>query len=93
MEQTQSRYDTIVLQDGREVIDLTPSLEGNLAIVHLSVIKRLARVLPQANLQDLKARTYDLIETSQSIEAFFAVLEDEVAFHHTVNLIERFKIK
>ena len=66
---------------------LVPSLEGELAIVHLSVIQRLASLLPKANAsQIIENFSYRLRDVS-TMEEFVALLEDELAFQKTVNVI------
>lgn len=70
-----------------EVMNLVPTLEGELAIVNLSVIQRLARLLPSANFRDISLSMVLAIEKTESMKEYVALLEDELAFHTTVNLI------
>ncbi len=77
----------IVLPNGQEVLNLTPTLEGQLAIVHLAVIQRLAKLLPTTNFENYKFDFLEGLSRVQDLPTFVGVMADEVAFHNTVNLI------
>lgn len=79
---------------GKDVMVLVPEIEGDLALVHFSVLARLAKLLPKANMREIiknfRNKLYET-ETSEviTLDAYVAVLEAELAFHKSVNLITR----
>jgi hypothetical protein len=70
-----------------EVPSFVPELTGQLAIVHLSVLQRLAALLPKASLETIKTRIANDIYRCPNIEAIITVLENELAFQTSVNQI------
>jgi len=75
----------------QEVTNLVPNIEGELAIVSLPVLKRLAALLPEANFHDIKAKVMNSVSNTENMPDMTAVLEDELTFHKTVNLIRTIK--
>ena len=73
--------------DGQQVLVLTPDYERPLAIVDLAVIKRLASYLPKANLYDIRMAFISELQNVDSISEYVKVIEEELAFHKSVNLI------
>jgi len=70
------------------VTNLVPSLEGELAIVNLSVIQRLANLLPKADYPTIRAdMLYALEFRTHKLEDMITLFEEELAFHKTVNVI------
>lgn len=63
-----------------EVPSFVPELTGQLAIVHLSVLQRLAALLPKDNLETIKTRIANDIFRCPNIEAIITILENELAF-------------
>lgn len=77
----------VALPNGKEAINLAPESNSQLAIVHLAVVKRLARLLPKADFAEIRDQfIYDL-QASDSLEAMVDIARSEVEFHETVNLI------
>ena len=72
---------------GEQVMDLTPDYERPLALVDLDVLKRLTKLLPTANIYDIKHDMMSKLSDVQSIEEYVVILSEELAFHTTVNLI------
>jgi hypothetical protein len=84
----------VELPDGKTAINMSPESTQQLAIVNLSVIKRLTALLPLASPQDIIGSFQDKLEDLQKtypsrtmLEDFINLMEDEVAFHRSVNLI------
>ncbi len=75
---------------GRTAISFVPEDSKDLAIVHLSVIKRLADLLPKANLREIKIIFKEKVEDTQNMIQFVNVLSEELAFHESVNLIKEY---
>ena len=84
---------TKVMNNGKEVeaVNLTPTFEGQLAIVHLDVIKRLASMLPSVSFHDIRASILRRIERTPNLEDLIDLMESEMAFHTSVNLINTFE--
>jgi hypothetical protein len=70
-----------------EVPSFVPELTGQLAIVHLSVLQRLAALLPKASFSTIKNRVSDDILMTKNIDELIMVLENELAFQTSVNQI------
>lgn len=79
--------EVVNLENGTQAINMTPSLEGSLALVHLSVIKRLIANLPVGTLEDTKTKITDRIFSAISLDEVLTVLEEELAFQRTVNVV------
>lgn len=75
--------------NGKEVeaLNLTPQSDNGLAIVDFTVLRRLTDLLPKANLFDIKQAFIDKIREKTTLNEFVLLLEEEMAFHKTVNLI------
>jgi hypothetical protein len=71
-----------------EVPSFVPELTGQLAIVHLSVLQRLAALLPNASFSTIKNRVSDDILMTKNIDELIMVLENELAFQTSVNQIK-----
>ena len=78
-----------IIQNGVElqVPSFVPELTGQLAIVHLSVLQRLAALLPKASFGTIKNRVSDDILMTKNIDELIMVLENELAFQTSVNQI------
>jgi hypothetical protein len=74
--------------NGAQVADLTPSHERPLALVDLEVLGKLTDLLKTADLFSIKRALKILIDDTNSIEKYVSILDSEVAFHKTVNLIQ-----
>ena len=68
-------------------LNLVPDLEGQLAIVHLDVIQRLAAMLPKSNFRDIKRRFIEALDMSMNLDEFISCLEAELKFQVSVNRI------
>jgi len=86
----QSKFVDVV---GQQVLVLTPDYERPLAIVDLAVIKRLASYLPKANLYDIRMAFISELQNVDSISEYVKVIEEELAFHKSVNLINEVDVK
>lgn len=71
----------------KEVSTFIPELTGDLAIVHLSVLKRLAALLPHASFSTIRKRVSEDILMTLNINELIMVLENELAFQTSVNQI------
>jgi hypothetical protein len=73
-------------------VNLVPTLNhGRLAVVDLATIQRLAMLLPKANLEQIKVALVIPINRADNMEAFVSILEEELAFHKSVNMIVEYK--
>lgn len=78
----------VKLPNGQEVIDLyNMTGTGLAAIVNMEVMQRIISQLPEANFNEIQRDTMNKIEAAQSLEHMVKIMETEVAFHKTVNII------
>lgn len=78
---------TIKLPNGRLATSFVADDNSPLAIVHLSVLKRLATLLPTVTLANIIGRFHDKMYETNSLQEFVDLMKEEVAFHESVNLI------
>lgn len=71
----------------QDVVNLAPELEGELAIVYLETLQRLTKNLSTTNFRAVKSAMLDMIRECDTLEQMCAVMENELKFHKTVNLI------
>lgn len=79
---------------GKQVVMLVPEIDGQLAIVHLSVIQRLANMLKKASVPVIIEQFCELLMAGREgakLEEYVKALEDELAFHKTVNMLSEYK--
>ena len=92
---------TINLPNGRTAVSFVPEDSKELAIVHLSTIKKLASLLPKASeaeiIQELRERLANSVYQAEALNRKGESLKDAIevcneftAFHETVNLIEKY---
>tara|TARA_R110000868_G_scaffold38320_1_gene134313 strand:+ start:4112 stop:4435 length:324 start_codon:yes stop_codon:yes gene_type:complete len=74
--------------NGEQVADLTPNHERPLALVDLEVLGKLTDLLKTSDLFSIKRALKSLINDANDIEKYVSILDAEVAFHKTVNLIQ-----
>jgi hypothetical protein len=74
--------------NGEQVADLTPNHERPLALVDLEVLGKLTDLLKTSDLYSIKRALKSLINDANDIEKYVSILDAEVAFHKTVNLIQ-----
>lgn len=84
-------FQTVTLPDGRTAQLIVPELVKDLAVVDLNVVKRLAALLPNANIHQIKRQFKDQLDNCSNISEYVAVLRDELSFHETVNMIQTIK--
>lgn len=73
----------------QEVLMFTPQLNGQLAVVHLSVLHKLTDLLPKASLDTIKYRITNEIHKCSTIEEILGLMAAEIAFQETVNCIRK----
>jgi len=86
----------IVQVNGKEVLDFTPQSTSQAAIVPLSVIQRLAKLLGTANIREIKEEMRDKLSYGHpadinTMEEYVSVLQEEINFHTTVNLLAMYE--
>jgi len=69
---------------------LVPTFDGDLAVVHLQTIKKLAALLPSVSFSTIKQNMKYAMDETQNLEEYIFVLESEIAFHKSVNLITNY---
>jgi hypothetical protein len=74
--------------NGAQVADLTPNHERALALVDLKVLGRLTSLLQTTDLYSVKRKIKGLINDAKTLEEYVAVIDEELAFQTTVNLIQ-----
>lgn len=74
-----------------QAVLLTPKFTGKMAVVDLKTIKRLAALLPRASFNQIKNNMIDVIRDTENLEQFVSVLEEELAFHMSINLITEYE--
>lgn len=85
----------ITFNDGssRHIPSFIPKLEGELAIVHLDVVQRLAAILGrEVSFQGIKLDFKNEVSDAHTMEDLLAVAKEFVAFHETINLIRTYKV-
>jgi len=85
-------YQTIIRNGNEETIPaFVPQLEGDLAIVHLDVLQKLASMLPSASFYEIKKSLVNDIRDMTELEDIVNRCKEFVAFHETVNLITKYQ--
>lgn len=69
---------------------LVNTFDGDLAVVHLQTIKKLAALLPSVSFSTIKQNMKYEMDETQNLEEYISLLESEVAFHKSVNLITNY---
>jgi hypothetical protein len=94
---------TVELPNGRTAVSFVPEDSKDLAIVHIATIERLAKMLATAPIQGIIAEMQVKLEglfmrqtkynstNPVTLEEYISVLEDDVNFHKTINLIQEYK--
>lgn len=82
---------TIKLPNGSTAIDFTPKDSKDKAIVHLSTIKKLTKLLPLTRWSDIREDIIMRLYEANDLKAGVEVMSDEVAFHESVNLISAYQ--
>lgn len=85
-------HSTIELPNGTKALNLLPDFNGQAVIVPLSMVKRLASMLPTARLDVVVESLVSKVREEQNLVGYVEVLEEEVAFHRTVNLLKTIDI-
>lgn len=83
----------MIMVEGKQVINLLPENTRQAALVDMKTLGRLAALLPQVSLFEVKRAIIDKISDSNTMEEFIEVLNTELAFHTTVNLIREVTIE
>lgn len=73
----------------QEVLMFTPQINGQLAVVHLSVLQKLTDLLPKASIDTIRYRITNAILACNSIEEIVQFMKEEIAFQETVNCIRQ----
>lgn len=77
--------------NGAKVIDFTPQDNQPKCIVHIATIQRLAKLLPLADLNELKDELIGKIQMKINLMQITEECEEFSAFHRSVNLIREYK--
>lgn len=79
---------TVITKEGRkELKSFAVDITNDLVVVHEDVLKRLVRYLPKSNLTNIKDDLITDIRRSSNLPELVDVLEKEMKFHRSVNLI------
>ena len=81
----------VTIGENKTAVLLVPEIEGQLAIVHLSTIQRLAAMLPKVKFADIQENMIHTLASTNTLEEYVVVLENELAFHKSINLITEYK--
>lgn len=74
-----------------QAVVLVPKFGGKLAIVDLNTIKRLAAMLPKANLDEIRSDLIHKLRLCSTLDEHLQVIEEELAFHRSVNMITEYE--
>lgn len=78
----------VQLSNGQEAFDLfNHESQGQAAIVDVAVIKRLAMLLPNVSFNTIRRSIMEDIEQTGNINELVKLMEEETAFHRTVNIL------
>lgn len=85
-------FKIIQLEDSREANFLVPEIFENqsLSVVSTDVLEKLLRLLPNTAFDEIKSRLIGKIGSSNDLGDLCKVLQNELNFHKSVNLIESF---
>lgn len=75
--------------NGAQVVDVTPDHHRELALVDLEVLNKLTELLPDVDLYQIKKGINEKIDDARSLEYVVNACENFIAFHRTVNLIQK----
>ena len=81
------KNELITIGNGKTAINFVLEQSNKLAVVDLNVLKRLADLLPKADLFTIKIGLKKELNDVTSIQGYITLLENEVNFHKSVNLI------
>ena len=73
--------------EGNQVIDLTPDYNRPLALVDITVLNKLTKLLPKGDFGSIRHNFREQIMNTSNLEELVQASEDFIAFHRTVNLI------
>ena len=73
--------------NGHQVIDLTPDYNRPLALVDLTVLNKLTKLLQKQDFGTIRHNHRDNIMHAENLLQLIEISEDFIAFHRTVNLI------
>ena len=82
---------TLQINDETEAVILVPELSGELAIVYLETLQRITRRLNSVPFGTLKQDLINSISPCSNLEELVDVMEDEIKFHKSVNMINEYK--
>jgi hypothetical protein len=81
----------IVLPSGQQAVSFIPdNIERTAAIVDMETLQRIASMLKTTDLYSIKREFREKMNTCDTIEKFVGLLDDESAFHKTINLIAEY---
>lgn len=81
--------------EGQEVLNLLPiaNKERVAALVDLSVLQRVIGSLDTVDLYTMKSRFMDKVQRIQTLPDYLDLLQEEIAFHNTINIIRTVEVK
>ncbi len=85
-----SNYQQIAIGDNKTAISFVADLTGELAIVPLSTLMAIARTFKMGKLEQVKENHIIAIHQAKNIDEYVTVLEEELNFHKTMNLISMY---
>lgn len=85
------KYEEIHVTEDQVAVSMVPALEGQLAIVYFDTIMRLASYLPKANWRQIRDEIIQDLQNSAGLENILEIMENEIKFHKSVNIIQEYK--
>jgi hypothetical protein len=76
-----------------QVIDLTLDYNRQLALVDITVLKKLTALLPMSDFGAIRHNFREQIMNTSNLEQLVQASEDFIAFHRTVNLINEVNVE
>lgn len=87
----QSAYEQVLSSaNGENIVSFVPENSRAIAIVDLKVLKKLVKQLPSVPLTTIKNALANEILDTDTLNELMELLEDEIAFHKSVNDIQEF---
>jgi hypothetical protein len=89
---TQSKVvKTVELDNGKTAVSFVAESNRPLAVVDLGVLQKLAQLLAPANYEYIRMQLIAKLKDTHTITGYVEVLEEELAFQTSVNLITVYK--
>tara|TARA_R110002126_G_C10306063_1_gene487557 strand:+ start:203 stop:568 length:366 start_codon:yes stop_codon:yes gene_type:complete len=85
----------ITIGDGTKInaVIVEQDITRDLALVDYKTVKRLAKMLPSANFNQIKRDFIDELDECKDLKTYITVLSDELAFQTSVNMLAKAEVR